>query len=450
MTKNKTYQYPGKFVWGVAAAATQVEGAAREDGKGESIWDRFCAIPGKTAGGDTPAVACDHYRRYREDIRLFRRVGFRNYRLSIAWPRIFPNGRGPVNRKGLDFYDRLMDTALQNGVTPWVTLYHWDLPQALEDGGGWRVRSTPEAFALYAAAVVKRLGDRVKNWMTLNEIPCIVGLGYGIGRHAPGARENSQIVNQCYHHTLLAHGLGVQAVREHGGKSARVGLVHNPAIPIPLTETPADIAAAQAQFREQNGHLLAPVFTGRYPAAFLRKAGMDAPSVTRGDMAVISQPTDFVGLNIYGGSFVRAVNRTKREVLPLPDDYPRGTLSWLNVTPQVAYWSVRHVSDVFGADDIYITENGVCYNDTPDKDGDFPDLGRREFMRNYLIQLHRAIADGYKVRGYFAWSVMDNFEWAEGYEKRFGLIHVDYKSQRRTPKASAVWYSRVSRENRVL
>jgi beta-glucosidase len=437
-------------VWGVATAAPQIEGAAAEDGKGESIWDRFAAQPGKVVNGDTPAEACNHYHLYRDDFQLMKELGIRNCRLSVAWPRIFPAGRGAVNAKGLEFYNRLVDAMLENGITPWVTLFHWDIPQALEDGGGWRVRSTPDAFAIYAAEVVKSLGDRVKHWMTLNEMPCFIGKGYGQGTHAPGAKEPAKVVNQAYHHALLAHGHAVKAVREHGGKEARVGLVHNPETPVPVTETERDIAAARTQYARHTGQLMGPVFAGAYPSEWLEHASADQPGVAAGDMELISQPTDFLGLNLYGGTFCRAGGNDAPESIPLPKEYPRANLDWLNITPQVMYWAVRHASEHYGVKELYITENGFSQNDAINEHGEILDLGRREFYGNYLISVHRAIAEGYPVKGFFAWSFMDNFEWAEGYAKRFGLVHIDYPTQKRTPKLSAGWYSAVVAQNRVV
>ncbi|MEA2631132.1 MAG: beta-glucosidase [Chloroflexota bacterium] len=446
------YAFPESFVWGAAAASAQIEGAAGEDGKGESIWDRFAATPGRVRNGDTPAVACDHYHRYEDDAALMHQLGIGHYRLSVAWPRIFPRGDGPLDPRGLDFYDRLIDALLRQGVTPWVTLFHWDLPQALEDRGGWLVRSTADAFGTYAEAVVKRLGDRVSRWFTLNEMPCFIGNGYGNGSFAPGRREAARLVNQGYHHALLAHGHGVAAVRAHGGPGATVGLVHNhlPAPQIPVTETEADVAAARAAYERTNRQLLGPLCWGLYPDGFLAEAGADAPHVEPGDLDWIAQPTDYLGLNIYAGDFVREGLDGEPERVPFPRQFPRGDMSWLYHTPQSLYWGVRHAAEVFGVRTFLITENGAACADEPGLDGTVLDLDRREYLRNYLIGLHRALAEGHDVRGYFVWSLLDNFEWAEGYAKRFGIVHVDYASQRRTPKLSAHWYSEVIRANRIV
>jgi beta-glucosidase len=446
----RAYEFPAGFVWGVATASAQIEGAAREGGKGESIWDRFATLPGKIKGGDTPEMACDHYHRFEADFDLMRALGIRHYRLSIAWPRIFPEGDGSPNVAGLDFYSRLIDALLARGITPWVTLFHWDLPQALEDRGGWLVRATVTAFEGYALAVVKRLSDRVSNWFTVNEIPCFIGKGYGDGYFAPGRQLDARSLNQAYHHGLLAHGVAVTAVRAHGGAGARVGLVHNhlPAPPVPVIETDEHIAAARAEYVRTNNHLMAPLFLGAYPDEFL--AGPDAPQVVDGDLTTIAQKTDYVGLNPYAGNFVRAANGGRPQVLPFPRQYPCGDLWWLLVTPQVIYWSIRFAAEVFGVKTFYITENGAAYDDEVTPEGEVLDLDRREYIRNHLIALHRARDEGYDVRGYFAWSFMDNFEWAEGYSKRFGLVRVEYETQRRVPKLSGRWYAEVSKLNRVV
>jgi beta-glucosidase len=446
------YRFPDGFVWGVAAASAQIEGAAHEDGKGESIWDRFAKQAGKIKNQDTPDWACDHYHRYEEDAELMRQLGVRHYRLSIAWPRIYPQGTGPVNLRGLDFYDWLVDALLAREITPWVTLFHWDLPQALEDRGGWLVRETAVAFGHHAETVIRRLGDRVRHWFTLNEMPCFIGKGYGDGYFAPGRQVDAKSLNQGYHHALLAHGLAVTAVRAQGGPEARVGLVHNhlPAPPLPVTETDADIGAAKQEYERTNQQLMGPLFLGRYPEAFLQAAGADAPQVEPGDLSLISQPTDFLGLNLYAGDFVRAGRNGSPEVLPFPRQYPQGDLWWLKITPQVVYWAVRLAREVFGVRTFYITENGAAFEDALTSTGEIIDLDRREYVRNHLIALHRALDEGYDVRGYFLWSLLDNFEWAEGYEKRFGIVRVDYETQLRTPKLSARWFSEVIRQNRII
>ncbi len=445
-------QFPADFVWGVATAAPQIEGAAFADGKGESVWDRFSRLPGKIHNGDTLDVACDHYHRFREDFALMRQLGVKHYRLSIAWPRIFPQGDGAVNQAGLDFYHRLFDAMAENGITPWVTMFHWDLPQALEDRGGWCERGTVEAFAGYADTIVKAFGAKVKNWITLNEIRCFTLLGYTTtwGNFAPGRIVTPAQLNQTYHHALLCHGHGVRAVRAHGGAGARVGLTDNCDVPIPVTETPDDIAAARRWFTDRNVHLLGAIYGGGYAAEYLQRCGADAPRVTAGDFDSISAPTDFLGINIYTGFFIRATKTGGYERLSLPPNYPKADSPWLHLAPQSMYWATRMAHDVYGVKNIYITENGCGYNDEPVVNGEVLDLHRRDFLRNYLRETQRAINDGVPIRGYFLWSFLDNFEWQDGYLRRFGIVHVDFSTQQRTPKFSAHYYSVVMRENRIV
>jgi beta-glucosidase len=443
--------FPAKFVWGAATAAPQIEGAAFSGGKGESIWDRFCRKPGKVLNGDTLDVACDHYNRYGEDFALMRSLGIRNYRLSIAWPRIYPNGDGAVNQAGLDFYHRLFDSMAKNAITPYVTLFHWDLPQALEDRGGWTSRVTVDAFATYADTVVKAFAGKVKHWITLNEVRCFTVLGYGPEpTKAPGRSESPQVVNQTFHHALVCHGHGVRAVRAHGGKGARVGITDNCDVSIPVTETKADIGAANAWFVEKNLHVLDPIYRGSYSKAYLRREGANAPVVAPGDFKLISAPTDFLGLNLYTGFFVRARKGAKYEVVPLPGNFPRADSKWLNLIPQTAYWGLRFAHENYGPKAIYITENGCGYDAEPVEKGEVLDLHRREFLRGYLREVRRAIADGVPVRGYFVWSFLDNYEWEDGYTRRFGIVHVDFGTQKRTPKLSSRYYSDVIRLNRIV
>jgi beta-glucosidase len=443
--------FPADFVWGFAAAAPQIEGAAFTDGKGVSVWDTFARIPGKVHNRDTLDVACDHYHRYPEDLALMASLGAKHYRLSIAWPRIFPNGDGSVNQAGIDFYNKLIDKALASGLTPWVTMFHWDLPQSLEDRfGGWRGRETALAFATYAETIVKALGDRVKHWITLNEVICFTTNAYGEGSKAPGLMLPEKIVNQTYHHAMLAHGYGVRAVREFGGAGARVGITDCAQNFIPLTETPENIAAAHAAFVAANARVLEPMYKGRYHPDFLAEVGSDAPEVQTGDMEIISLPTDFLGLNIYRGVFVRAGADGKPEILDFPPSFPRADATWLTHTPQAMYWCTRSAAEVYGVESIYITENGAGYNDEPPVNGDVLDLHRRDYLRNYLRELQRAIDDGVPVHGYFLWSFMDNFEWGDGYARRFGVVYTNYETQERTPKASAKWYSQVIKANQIV
>lgn len=431
-------------------AGPQIEGAAFLDGKGESVWDRFARIPGKVHGGDTLDVACDHYHRFAEDFALMRSLGIKNYRLSLAWPRIYPKGDGPLNQAGLDFYHRLFDAMAAAGITPWVTFFHWDLPQALEDQGGWASEKVVHAFARYADTVVREFGDKVKNWITLNEIRCFTQLAYGFGGKAPGRKLPPAELNQTYHHAILCHGHAVRAVRQFGGPGARVGLTDNSDICLPVTETPADIAAAHAWYVSRNLHLLGAIYGGGYASEYLTRCGADAPRVGSGDFALISQPTDFLGLNLYTGTFVRAGAGGQPEELALPAHYPKADSPWLHLAPQVMYWGTRLAHEVYGVKSIYVTENGCGYNQEPVVNGEVLDLHRREFLRGHLRELQRAIVDGVPVNGYFLWSFMDNFEWEDGYERRFGIVHVDFATQKRTPKLSAGYYATIIRENRIV
>jgi beta-glucosidase len=442
-------RFPSNFVWGVATAAPQIEGAAFADGKGASVWDTFSRRPGAVRNGDTLDVACDHYHRFDEDFALMRRLGIKHYRLSLAWPRIVPDGTGEVNQAGIDFYHRVFDSLERHGITPWVTMFHWDIPQALEDRGGWRVRGAIDAFARYADVVVRAYGPRVKNWITVNEILCFTRLGYGTGQKAPGARETDAVVNQTYHHALVCHGHGVRAVREHGGRGARVGVSDNPTIPVPLDLSPRNVAAARRHFVEDNIRVLDPIFRGRYAPSYLRAAGEASPKVKRGDFKLISLPTDFIGLNIYTGHFVRAGRNGTPERLAYPMGFPTTDCGWLHLVPQALYWGPRFFTETYGALPIYITEHGAGYSENG-TNGEVIDLHRREAVRNYLRELHAAIRHGVPVRGYFLWSFIDNFEWEDGYNRRFGIVHNDFRTQHRTPKLSARWYSNVIRQNALI
>jgi beta-glucosidase len=312
----RTLVFPKKFVWGVAMAAPQIEGASFTDGKGASVWDTFARTPGKIRNGDHLDIACDHYHRFRDDFALMAKLGVKNYRLSIAWPRVLPEGRGAANQAGLDFYNQLLDAMLAHGITPWVTMFHWDLPQALEDEGGWRVRKTADAFAGYADLIVKTYGDRVKHWITLNEITCFTAYAYGVGNKAPGTQEGERVVNQTFHHALLCHCHGVRAVREHGRRGSAVGLADNPVTSVPITETERDIAAAKKAFVADNIRVLDPIFRGRYTLPYLRTAGDAAPRFQKHDFDLISLPTDFIGINVHTGCFVRAGKHGKPEKIP--------------------------------------------------------------------------------------------------------------------------------------
>jgi len=440
--------FPAGFRWGCATAAYQIEGAVHEDGRGATNWDVFSHTPGRVANGDTGDVACDSYHLYPTDIQLMRNLGISVYRMSIAWSRIFPDGRGAPNPKGVDYYNRVIDGLLAAGITPYVTLFHWDLPQALP--GGWQNRDTSYAFADYAGYMAGRLSDRVHNFMTVNELRCFTDLGHQTGVHAPGLRLPPAGVNQVRHHGVLAHGLAVQAIRAHARAGTQVGLADNTEFYVPVIETAEHIAAAKKATREMNAMFLTAVMEGHYLDEYLAQEGANAPNVRPGDMAIVSSPLDFVALNVYQPQWARADDGPRGWArIPATEHSPRMASPWLVVGPEVAYWSVRQVSELWHPRTLYISENGASADD-PVVNGRIDDPDRVMYLRNYFGQFHRAVAEGYPLRGYFLWSLMDNFEWADGYTKRFGIHYVDFATQRRTPKLSAAWYREVIRRNRIV
>jgi beta-glucosidase len=444
--------FPAGFLWGTATASYQVEGAVKEDGRGPSIWDTFSHTPGKTVNDATGDQADDHFHRYKEDVQLMKALGVRGYRFSIAWPRVFPQGNGQPNPKGLDFYDKLVDELLANGIEPFATLYHWDLPQALQDRvGGWESRETSEAFAGYAGYVAGRLTDRVKHIFTVNELGAFVDLGYSIGVHAPGLKLPPGRFNQTRHHAVLGHGLAVQAIRAKAKPGTKVGLAENMTICAPVIESAEHIAAASRATRELNAQYMTVILEGRYTDAYLARAGADAPKFTPADLATIASPLDFVGVNIYTPRYVRAdASPLGFSVVPHPKSFPHMASPWLFVGPEALYWGPRHLADIWKVKEIYITENGCSSSDVPAADGRVYDTDRVMYLRNYMTQLQRATSEGVPVRGYFLWSLMDNFEWADGYTNRFGLHHVDFATQKRTPKLSAAFYREVISRNVVV
>lgn len=435
------YRFPKDFRWGCAAASYQIEGAVAQHGRGASIWDTFCAQPGAILNGESGRMACDHYNRWREDLDLMKELGMQSYRFSVAWPRILPDGTGKVNETGLGFYDRLIDGMLERGIVPALTCYHWDLPQALQDVGGWESREVVDAFARYCEILAARFGDRVGDWFTLNEPWVFWMLGYQSGIHAPGLKLPEKRLRQAGHHILLAHGAGVRAIRNGAPRPVRVGLVNNSAVPLPFSESAADIQATREQFALANGWLQDPVFKGRYPEKQWEDLGPNVPDVRDGDMELISSPTDFFGLNVYcANEIVRAGDG----VLTQEPHYPRTDMTW-PLTPDVLYWGPRFLHEEYGISCLYITENGAAYPDQVNERGCVDDHARVHYLREYLRSAHRAVSEGIPLRGYYVWSAMDNFEWSFGYARRFGIIHVNYETLKRTPKASALWYSQVIR-----
>jgi beta-glucosidase len=444
--------FPAGFLWGTATAAYQIEGAVSEDGRGPSIWDTFTHTPGKIRNDDNGDIADDHYHRYRDDVQSMKALASTAYRFSISWPRIFPQGTGAPNPKGLDFYERLVDNLVANDIAPFPTLYHWDLPQALQDRGGWERRDTAEAFADYAGYVADKLSDRARHFFTLNECAVFVELGHASGVFAPGLKLPPGRLNQVRHHALLAHGLAVQAIRARSRAGTQTGPAENVSVCVPVIETPDHIAAAELATRELNAPYLTAIMEGRYRESFLAAAGADAPKVAAGDMNVIGTPVDFVGINVYlPGSYVSASDAAPGFVpVPFPAKHPTMNSSWLKIGPEALYWGPRNVAKVWNVSDIYITENGCSATDVPAADGRVYDTDRIMFLRNYLTQLQRATSEGVPVRGYFHWSLMDNFEWADGFGTRFGLLYVDYATQQRTPKLSASFYREVAARNQLM
>jgi len=455
-----SYQFPAEFFWGISTAAYQIEGAAKEGGRKPSVWDTFSETPGRVLNGDTGAIANDHYHRYESDVAWMAKLGVKHYRFSVSWPRVIPDGRGGVNETGMDFYRRLVDCLLAHGITPHITLFHWDSPQALETRyGSWRSREMASDFADYCTAVVQRLGDLVTHWMTLNEIVCFTHMGYDVGKippHAPGTRvARRKEVWQTSHHALLAHGMGCQAIRAASPHPCSIALVDNPSVTVPLTESPADIAAAQAAFHTNwvNGGVIFPALTGAYSEVQLRQLGQDAPDIRPGDLALIHQPIDALGLNIYTGTYVRAANNAQGyETVDYAKGHPQLHMPWLWVVPDSLYWGVRHVTDTLNRPElpILITENGCAAQDQKTPQGEILDSDRILYLQQYLKSAHRAVSEGYPLKGYFVWSLMDNFEWAWGYDRRFGILYNDYRTQTRTPKASFHWYAECIRQGRVV
>ncbi len=449
--------FPQQFLWGAATSSYQIEGAAGEDGRGESIWDRFAKTLGKVEDGSNGDVACDHYHRMPEDVRLMRSLGLRAYRFSIAWPRIQPTGRGRPNQRGVDFYSRLVDQLLEAGITPFATLYHWDLPQALEDEGGWRARATAEAFVEYASVIGRALGDRVKDFITHNEPWCAGLLSHQRGIHAPGLTDWGAALTAS-HHLLLSHGLAVPVLRRES-RGSRVGITLNLTPAVPASSSAADHDACRRFDGYFNRWFLDPLHGRRYPAdmiadyiaeGYLPPSGLTA--LLPGDLEAIAAPCDFLGVNYYN----RAVVRSDRpwEGLPRPDLAPVvpgaefTEMGW-EVYPDGLSQILTRVHLTYGPRRIYVTENGASYSVGPDAEGRVRDEARVRYLRDHFLAARRAMDAGVPLAGYFVWSLLDNFEWDRGYTQRFGIVWVDYATQARVLKDSALWYRRVIAEGSV-
>ena len=454
--------FPEGFLWGAATSAYQIEGAAHEDGRGESIWDRFAKTSGLVKDGSDGDVACDHYHRWRGDVDLMRSLGLGAYRFSVAWPRVFPTGKGPLNERGLDFYSRLVDGLLDRGLAPYVTLYHWDLPQGLQDEGGWTSRATAERFVEYTEAVVRRLGDRVKHWITHNEPWCASIVGHAKGHHAPGLRDWSAAL-VASHHLLLSHGLAVPVIREHSA-GAEVGITLNLSPSMPASRSPEDASAARHHDGFMNRWFLEPVFRGQYPDDMIRDYAelgymprdWETSIVRDGDLARIAVPTDFFGVNYYNRHVARSEKIAEEDNQPRTIVVPPGAehtdIGW-EVYAKGIFEVLMRVHLEYRPAKILVTENGAAYSTGPvagpDGKKHVPDTKRIAFLRDHLAWTQRAIDLGVKVEGYFLWSILDNYEWDWGYTQRFGITWVDYATQERIPKDSAHWYRRVIEENAV-
>ena len=444
-----TRRFPESFLWGAATSSHQIEGATDEDGRGESIWDRFAATPGNIEDGTNARVACDHYHRWPEDIDHLDYLGVRGYRFSIAWSRVLPQGVGAVNEAGLDFYDALVDALFARNIQPFVTLYHWDLPQALQDQGGWAERDIIDAFEEYAGAVTQRLGDRVTAWATHNEPWCIATLGHEQGHHAPGHRDPAESLRVA-HHVLLSHARAIPVIRSNSPRS-EVGIVLNLVPTLAATESAGDQDAARWFDGMFNRWYLDPIFRGRYPDDAIHDRverghldSSDLPYVREGDLAAIQTPIDFLGVNYYDQAVMKKGPDGRPARVQLSDPKDLTDMGW-EIHPDGLLQLLRRLHREYSPKRIYVTENGVAYSDGPDTEGRIHDGRRIDFLREHLEAAHQSVSEGIPLAGYFAWSLLDNFEWGHGFTKRFGLYWVDYETQRRLPKDSAHWYAKVAR-----
>lgn len=442
------------FMWGAATSAYQIEGGAGEDGKGLDIWDVYCREPGKVYEGHTGDIACDHYHRYKDDVLLMKEMGLKAYRFSINWSRIFPDGTGNVNEKGIDFYNLLIDELLEAGIEPYITLYHWELPYEIYKRGGWMNREIVEWFGQYAALVSARFSDRVTHFFTLNEPQCFVGLGFLSGEHAPGLRAPLRDTFTMAHHALMAHGRAVQQLRANAKQPIEVGYAPTCGMTYPETDKKEDIEAARkslfampdvSNWSWNVAWWSDPVLFGTYPEEGMELYGPWLPDIKDSDMKLISQPIDIYGQNIYNGRCVRMGKDGEPEYVRRHEGFPQTANSW-PVTPQALYWGPKFLYERYGKP-IYITENGISCHDSVSLDGKVHDPSRIDFLERYLSELKRAASDGVDIRGYFQWSLMDNFEWNFGYSERFGLIYIDYQTQKRIWKDSAYWYCDLIRKN---
>ena len=441
-------QFPPNFLWGSATSSYQIEGAWNKDGKGESIWDRFTHTPGNIQDNSTGDKGCDHYHRWQDDIQLMKSLNLQAYRFSIAWPRILPTGRGPINQKGLDFYNKLVDGLLEAGIRPNATLYHWDMPQTLQDEGGWTVRSTTEAFIEYTEVVTQSLGDRVSIWGTFNEPFVSAYLGYMTGDHAPGHKNVDEML-AASHHLLLAHGWAVPIIRQHSPQS-EIGIILNLGYKMPASPSRADLDATRITDGIVNRWYLDPIFGRSYPADIVAYYNRPMDFIQPGDMHTIAEPTDYLGINYYTRSVMRNTEIPEEENEPrtifIAPEEEKTEMGW-EIYPQGLYQLLNRVHFDYQPAKIYIAENGCSFSDGPDENGRIADTRRLNYLRDHFTEAHRAIQNGVPLAGYFVWSLMDNFEWAYGYLQRFGIIWVNYETFQRIPKDSALWYRDVIAQN---
>ncbi|MDA3850537.1 MAG: GH1 family beta-glucosidase [Spirochaetaceae bacterium] len=445
-------EFPKGFLWGAATASYQVEGAVNQGGRGKTVWDTFCDRKGKINNNDSGERACDHYNRWKEDIKIMKELKLKSYRFSIAWSRIFPDGEGSVNQEGVDFYNNLIDGLIEAGIKPAITLFHWDLPQSLQDKyGGWKSRRVSELFADYARFCGKTYGDRVKMWFTINEISCFTTMAHDTDYHAPGGKEEITISNRTIHNALLGHGLAVRALREVCAKDSKIGIVENLVPPWPVIDTEENIKAQQQAFYDMNQVKLFPLMTGKYDEKVYshQRVRKTAPEYTQEDMEIISTPIDFLAYNIYQGPAIRAAeNEFGWELVNTPKGHPKTNMDWA-ITPKCIYWAIMNTKHFFGDIPVYIAENGMAAQDKEEENGEILDLDRMEYMRAHLEMCGKSIQDGGNLKGYFAWSLMDNFEWTKGYSKRFGLVRVNYRTMERTIKLSGEYYRKIIQDNGV-
>lgn len=445
----KKLEFPKDFIWGSATASYQIEGAYKEDGKGESIWDRFSHTPGKILNNDNGDLACDHYHRYKDDVKLMKEIGLKSYRYSISWPRIFPDGVGKPNEKGMDFYKRLTDLLLENGINPSVTLFHWDLPQKLQDKGGWTNRDTIEYFQEYSAFIFKNLGDVVPMWFTHNEPHIISFLGYMLGTHAPGKSDPLMMLDVS-HNLLVSHGKVVSLYRDMNF-NGKIGIALNLSTKYPASQSEEDIKASYLSDSVTNRWYLDPLFKGYYPEDALeyylrRNVHFTYPEE---DMEIIKQPIDFLAINYYSPDFIKHDQNESFTAVHNPlNVFEKTDMDWI-VYPQGLYDLLKQLDKDYGSINLFISENGAAYKDIVDGDGTIKDSQRIKYINDHLSAAHKAIQEGVNLKGYYLWSLMDNFEWSFGYSKRFGIIHIDYETLKRTIKQSGYWYKDVIENNGI-